>query len=1129
MTLPGNFAFLHDQWPELHASATEAETLTYSAPRSSAFTCRYTMEQAVNWAYAADPALERPYRDNLASLIHEATFKQLLPADLFPSLLYVLKTGNLAAHGDPKRNPITRPMALLGVKHLHAFLQWFAIFYGDPRPQTALFDESAVPQVDRPEKTADRLSELQSELERAKIRLRRHFEENQQLRAEVQAAKARNASTVHAASFKPDDATEAATRTCLIDVMLKEAGWDLTEKRDREYEVTGMPNETGLGYVDYVLWDADGSPLAVVEAKRSSKSPEQGRHQAKLYADCIERMHGRRPVIFYTNGYELFIWDDRQYPPRRLLGFYTRDELRWLIRQRDERQSITGEKPNPKIVERHYQLEAIQRVAEALTRNERRALLVMATGTGKTRTAIALVDVLMRAGWVRRVLFLADRNALVKQAKDAFTAHLPSVPVAKFSGSKVDDKSRVVISTYPTMLNAIDELGSDDTRAFSVAAFDLIIIDEAHRSIYRKYGSIFDYFDSLVIGLTATPKNEVDRNTYEFFQLEDEVPTAAYELSEAVNDGYLVPFKNMSVPIKFPREGIKYEDLSEEEKRDYEEKFYDDETEELPDFIESGKINDWVLNADTVDKVLQCLMENGLKVNQGDRLGKTIIFARNHRHAEFIAERFDILYPDKKGSHLRVVDNQIKFAQNLIDDFGVKEKEPVITVSVDMLDTGIDVPEILNLVFFKIVRSKAKFWQMIGRGTRLCKDLFAPGEDKKEFLILDFCENFEFFGENPEGIIARSQQSLTERIFNRRLSLSQLLRHADYQNDTHKTLRRELLDTLCSEAERIQSVRGQTIAVRKELQYFQRFAERTAWEALSELEVTEIRNHIAPLSFTDDKDDTARRFDLLTLNLSIAVIEMTPAETRLQDQVVSVADYLYVNSMNIPAVSAKRDTIVKIRQDEFWKDVRPCDVEWIRKELRGLVQFIETSVRNKVVRTDFEDALGEVAEGPDLTYGAFDALKYKDRVESFIRQHQDHLVINKIRFNEPITTAELRQIERLLEEASVGSPEQIRQAFGIEDPLALLVRRIVGLDIRAAKEAFAEYLRKHPSLNAAQMRFINRLIDHLSKNGYIDPERLVDIPYTDFHPNGIFGVFPDSEVSEIRSILKDVRRRAETG
>jgi len=1087
------------------------------------------MEQAVNWAYAADRTLERPYRDNLGALIHEPSFKDLLPADLFPSLLYVLKTGNLAAHGDPKRKPITRPMALLGLKHLHAFLQWFAISYGDPRPQTTLFDETAVPTDDRTEKTTEGLEQLQAELERIKKQLYKRFEENEALRAEVEAAKARNANTAHATSFKPDDATEAATRMFLIDVMLKEAGWDLTDERDREYEVTGMPNDTGLGYVDYVLWDADGTPLAVVEAKRSSESSEKGRQQAKLYADCMESMHGRRPVIFYTNGYQLYMWDDVQYPPRQLLGFYTRDELRWLIRQRDERKPVTEQKPNAQIVERHYQLEAIQRVAEAFEKNERRALLVMATGTGKTRTAIALVDVLMRAGWARRVLFLADRNALVKQAKDAFTAHLPSVSVSRFSGKKIDDKSRLVISTYPTILNAIDELRGDSSRAFSVAAFDLVIIDEAHRSIYKKYGSIFDYFDSLVIGLTATPKNEVDRNTYEFFRLEDDVPTAAYELSEAVNDGYLVPFKNMSVPIKFPREGIKYDDLTPEEKTEYEEKFYDEETEELPDFIESGKINEWVLNADTVDKVLQYLMENGQKVDDGDRLGKTIIFARSHRHAEFISERFDALYPDKKGSHLRVIDNQIKYAQDLIDNFGIKDKDPIIAVSVDMLDTGIDVPEILNLVFFKIVRSKAKFWQMIGRGTRLCADLFGPGEDKKEFLILDFCENFEFFGETPEGIIASSQQSLSERIFNRRLTLSQLLRGGDYQDDGHKVLRSEILDTLHAEVATIHSIRSDTIAVKKQLQYFHGFADRGTWNQLSEIQVADLREHIGPLTFSDGKDETARRFDLLALNLAISIIETTPAQSRLQNQVIAVADYLYAHSMNIPAVSAKRASIFKIRQDEFWTNVRPVAVEWIRKELRDLVRYIEAAVRNRVVRTHFTDTLEQAAEGPDLTLGAFDKAKYREKVSQFFREHSDLLVINKIRMNEPITTAELNQLEKLLKQAQLGRFEDVRKVFGNDLPLGLLIRSIVGLDTRAAKEAFSSFLRKHPSLSADQMHFINRLIDHLSHNGYVDGEMLVDVPYTEFHPQGILGVFPDEDAMEIKAVLDEIKSRAEVG
>ena len=1126
--MSGNFSFLQEQWPDLYQPAKEAETLSNSAPRSSAFTCRYTMEQAVNWAYAADSGLERPYRDNLAALIHEQSFKELLPPGLFPSLLYILKSGNIAAHGDPRRKPISRPMALTAVKHLHSFLQWFAISYGDPRPQTHLFDESAVPTEERSEKSSERLEQLQEELEETKKRLRRHYEENQELREEVERVRRRNEESVDSTSFHPDTATEAETRTFLIDIMLAEAGWKLDKPEDREYEVRGMPNNEGVGYVDYMLWDSDGSPLAVVEAKRTSEAPEKGRQQARLYADCIEQMHRRRPVIFYTNGYELYLWDDTQYPPRELLGFYTQDELRRLIRQRDERKPITTERIDPKIVERHYQIEAITRVAEAFEKKLRRALLVMATGTGKTRTGIALVDLMMRAGWVKRVLFLADRNALVKQAKNAFTAHLPSASVTSYTKTEADDQSRIVVATYPSILNAIDETRGGK-RPFSVGTFDLIIIDEAHRSIYKKYGAIFDYFDGLILGLTATPKNEVDRNTYHFFELEDELPTAAYELSEAVNDGYLVPFKNLSVPIKFPREGITYDELTEEEKLEYEEKFYDEESENLPEFIESNKINQWVFNEDTVDRVLQFLMERGLKVGGGDRLGKTIIFARNHRHAQFISERFDALYPDKKGKYLSVIDNQVKYAQTLIDEFSVKGGDPTVAVSVDMLDTGIDVPEILNLVFFKIVRSKAKFWQMIGRGTRLCPDLFSTGEDKKEFLILDFCGNFEFFGENPEGMVNPPQRSLTERIFNRRLTLSQLLRHGDYQDEEHKTLRSELLDILHAETRRIRDVRGETISVRKERRYLDSYSDRAAWEQLGELGVQAIRDHIAPLTFAEDDDEIARRFDLLALNLAIAMIEKTPAETRYREQIIAVADYLYNNSMNIPAVSAKKETIVSVRQDEYWADARPKDGDWIRRELRDLVRFIESKERYKVVRTDFQDELGEAVEGPDITEGAFDLPKFREKIETFIRTHQDQLVINKIRFNEPITSKELHQLEELLLRAHEGSIDQIRQAFGSDQPLALLVRRIVGLDTRAAKEAFGEFLQKHPSLTADQMHFINKLIDHLTRYGYVDPAQLVDVPYTQFHDQGVFGLFPEEDVMEIKNVLDEIRHRAEVG
>ncbi|MEO5344347.1 MAG: DEAD/DEAH box helicase family protein, partial [Gammaproteobacteria bacterium SHHR-1] len=556
--------------------------------------------------------------------------------------------------------------------------------------------------------------------------------------------------------------------------------------------------------MDYVLWGDDSKPLALIEAKRTTKDPNIGQQQAKLYADCLEKQYGQRPIIFYSNGYEHWLWDDASYPPREVQGFYKQAELELLIQRRSSRKPLAGAVINDKIIERYYQTRAVRRVSETFEQdNQRKSLLVMATGAGKTRTVIALADVLMRCNWAKRILFLADRIALVNQAVNAFKTHLPDAAPVNLVTDKATE-GRVYVSTYPTMMGLIDGFdfaqppgfgsaqppgfgsaqptsrrglsgvergralsGVEGQRKFGVGHFDLIVIDEAHRSVYQKYRAIFDYFDSLLVGLTATPKDEIDHNTYGLFDLETGVPTDAYGLDEAVADGHLVPPVAISVPLKFQREGIKYDDLSDEEKEQWDAlEWTEDGT--TPTEVDAAALNKWLFNEDTVDKVLHTLMTKGQTVAGGDRLGKTIIFAKNNDHADFIAERFNVNYPHYKGHFARVVTYKTEYAQSLIDDFSAKDKMPHIAISVDMLDTGIDVPEVVNLVFFKIVRSKTKFWQMVGRGTRLCKDLFGPGEDKQNFYIFDFCQNLEFFSQNPNASDGSASEPLGTRLFKAR-------------------------------------------------------------------------------------------------------------------------------------------------------------------------------------------------------------------------------------------------------------------------------------------------------------------------------------------------------------------------
>ena len=449
--------------------------------------------------------------------------------------------------------------------------------------------------------------------------------------------------------------TEAETRTARIDEDLRRAGWSIADEgmtgAVREFPVEGMAGTPqGNGRVDYVLFGTDGLPLAAVEAKRWSVNPEAGRTQASLYADCLERRFGRRPAMFLTNGAETTFWDDLSGPPRPASGMFTREDLERMLRNRERRLSLQDMQVDLNITNRAYQLEAIRAVCEGLTAGRRRHLLVMATGTGKTRTAASLVDLLSRAGWVTNVLFLADRRALVRQAKEAFKQHLPELTLCNLCEAGEDTDARVVLSTYPTMMNAID---AAEGARFSAAHFDLIVVDEAHRSIFKKYRTIFEYFDAILVGLTATPKTEVDRNTYGFFGMKDGEPTFAYEYETAVNrDKVLVPYHLMEVKTERLERGIVYDDLSERDKERYDEDWGE---EQPPPVVEPEQLNRFIFNADTVDLVLQDVMDRGIKVAGGDKLGKTIIFAQNARHARFIEERFNALYSYYNGTFARCV------------------------------------------------------------------------------------------------------------------------------------------------------------------------------------------------------------------------------------------------------------------------------------------------------------------------------------------------------------------------------------------------------------------------------------------------------------------------------------------
>jgi type I restriction enzyme R subunit len=1107
-----NFSFIPSHWANISQTPQEAEQHVYGAPLYAAMLCRKSLEEWVRWMYEHDSDLTLPYDTSLSSLIHEQCFKNVVAPMQFNHINLIRKLGNAAVHTNAKIKP---QEALYALQLLHGFIGWITMVYGEEKPEFKQFDEAIIPR----EVSKDKSKEELQKIERAFHEQQSELKKLQDELATIKALKDQNIAFIP----PPIDPNEDLTRKIYIDTLMREAGWDPYGTNVPEYPVKNcMPQASGSngdGKVDYVLWGDDGKPVAVVEAKRTSRDPRVGMHQAKCYADCIEKEFGQRPVIFYTNGFQTWMWDDLNYAPREVFGFYTKDELQTLIQRRIFKKPLATQTINDAITDRYYQHEAIRKIAEALENNHREALLVMATGVGKTRVAASLIDFLSKANWAKRILFLADRNALIHQAKTNLNDYLPNLPAVDLTREKEDESSRIVFSTYQTMINMIDGETDGDNRFYSVGHFDLIIYDEIHRSVYNRYKAIFKYFDGIRIGLTATPKSEADRDTYSLFNMEPNNPTYAYELDQAVNDGFLVPPKAISVPVKFQRSGIKYAELSDDEKLKYEEQFTDPITGEFPDEIDSSALNSWLFNTDTVDKVLGHLMQNGIKVEGGDKLAKTMVFARSHKHAKFIEERFNKQYPQYKGEFLKVIDYHEEYRYDLLNKFKGKQNMPQIAVSVDMLDTGIDVPEVANLVFFKPVRSSAKFWQMIGRGTRLCKDLFGYGIDKKEFIIFDFCENFEFFNNKPKGIEGTSGKSLSQRLFEIRLRLSFVLQSQD--EIEMKEYGASILSGLILQT---QSLNTESFIVRQHWREVEKYRDANAWNALTDLDVKELFDHIAPLMTETDQDEMAKRFDALMLDIQLSVLNGEKKQAGLIQKVVSTAGKLSKKA-SIPSVARKMDYIKDAQNKTFWQAGDIPAIERLRIELRDLIKFIDFE-STPIYFTMFEDEFeGNVMEH-QLVYSFNDLDAYKRKVEQYLKQHSTHLTIHKIRNNIQITKGELGELELMLfNQGELGTKEEFVKAFG-EQPLGKFIRGIVGLDTNAAKLAFGEILIGQ-TLNSQQIRFMDTIINFFSVKGIIEPDMLFEPPFTELNTSGIIGVFDEVTSSKIISLIEQINHTAE--
>ena len=905
------------------------------------------------------------------------------------------------------------------------------------------------------------------------------------------------------ASYQPlPYMSEANTRKLYVDTYLREAGWDVLEtenvinprKAGIEIEVTGMPNAQGIGYCDYVLYGRDSRPLAIVEVKRTSKSESHGRHQVDLYGECLKAVYGYKPVLYYTNGYRIKVIDGL-YPDREVKGFHTLEELELLLQRRD-RKDITDLTINDNITNRPYQKMAITNICERFNSKQRRGLLVMATGTGKTRVAISIVDVLARNRWIKNVLFLADRTALVDQAKKNFAKLLPNMSICVLSEDREKDfNARLIFSTYQTMINYIDA----DDKQFSIGRFDLIIIDEAHRSVFNKYGSIFRYFDSLLIGLTATPKDEVDSNTYSLFDCESGEPNFNYSLKEAVDDHYLVGYKVDSRTSKLISRGIEYDKLTKEEKEQLEE--YVDE--EPPELIPGTEIFKKLYNIDTCNQVLEDLMTRGFRVNNGEILGKSIIFAYNHKHAELIVECFRKQYPDYPANTCQLVDYSVSYAKDLVVKFE-EDDEFRIAVSVDMLDTGVDIPAVLNLVFFKPVKSKIKFVQMIGRGTRLCENVYGPGNHKDGFKIFDYCGNFEFFSEHPEGSADKGSLSMTQRLFELKLDILYELQRYEYQQDEFcKHYYGNLKEWLHGQMIEIRN-HSSRIQVRDEMQYVDKYYDKQSWTSLSPVNVKEIKVHLTKLIDSGlQGGDMTLAFDAKMLSIELGLLVRGTLDTvgKNVKTVMKVSNYLLTEKASIPAVFAKTETLKLASSQQFWSSPSISSLEKVREELRDLMQYLSgngkpeltINIKDLVEESDFN------IEGTD-----FDIRTYKEKVIDYLAEHIDSNVIQKILNLEPIDGADLRELERILW-FELGTREQYAATTDQEN-LAAFIRSLIGLSQEAVNEKFGQYLSGN-RFNSQQQEFVKTIISYVRENGDITKADLVNNePFSNYDLNELFGV-----------------------
>lgn len=1112
-----NFEILRGIWPELAALGGFAEAYAHHDPASALVKLRLFAENLTKDIYR-DLGLPKPEHATFVDLLGNQSFAAITPRVVLDKLHALRIHGNKAAHGEPA----TTRNALWLLQEAFDLTRWLFIQYGkgDAKGIPAFVPPS-------PEGTDESKGQLKREKRQVLEKLAAQEAQMEALLRELDAAReaavtaekkveelqslaSSGAATANLLAFN-----EATTRARIIDSLLATANWNVglgnasTAEVGKEAEVKHQPTASGLGYADYVLWDDNGNPLAVIEAKKTAVDPERGRQQAKLYADGLEKMHGQRPVIFYTNGYDIWMWDDvLGYPPRKVFGYYSKDSLQYLVNfQRGGRKPLNSLQPNVAIVNRLYQIEAIKRVSERFTGSHRKALIVQATGTGKTRVAIALAELLIRAGWVKRVLFLCDRRELRKQAKNAFGDFL-SEPI-RIVSSRVNQSAseRIFLATYPAMQKVY--------QSFDVGFFDLIIADESHRSIYNVYGDMFQYFDCLQIGLTATPIDFVSRNTFSLFGCEGQLPTANYDLEQAVQDGFLTPFEVFEHTTQFLREGIRLDILTKEQIQELEEQGEDPAQYDFS----SEQIDKIIYNKDTNRAILRNLMENGLRDATGQFPGKSIIFARNHQHAVLMRQMFDEMYPQYGGHFCQVIDNYDPRAEQLIDDFkgDGDNSELTIAISVDMLDTGIDIPEILNLVFAKPVRSPVKFWQMIGRGTRLKPDLFGPGKDKKIFRIFDHWGNFERFEMGYRPAEPTQSKPLLQLVFEERVLLAETaLRMSEV------AIFNEVIELIAKD---IDALPEESVSVREKWREKRAVSVPATLKAFAPATVAMLRQVIAPLMQWRNVRglSDAYALDLLMARAQIAVLRKS---ADVADLKIELLDRLSALQMHLNPVREKAEVIKRVKSDEFWNGVTVADLAAVRKPLREIMHHRDRQgampLPAKIIDVT-EDAAGFQTNRRATSLKTVDMKAYQQVVEAELKRHFDtNATLKKIRAGEAVSDADIQALVSLVLVQSPNATREVLEGFFADTavPLDFAIRSIIGLDPEAVAARFAEFARRHPSLTAKQTRFLGLLQNHIARFGSVTLDRLYEQPFTVVDADGLDGVFEKpEEIDDLLDIL----------